>query len=169
MQSDSERATLKAILFADLQQYARLTAANELETLDFVTRCFSTFQVHCAAFGGEFVKTTGDGVLILFDSASSAVDYAMSIQAELGKELEARPDYGKFRIGLHMGEVRRRGQDVFGHAVNMASRVEAKAPPGGVCVTQEVFSATRNATRYGFRFAGRPALKGNPSWCRSTT
>jgi class 3 adenylate cyclase/DNA-binding SARP family transcriptional activator len=157
-----EQKILKAILVADLQQYSRLVAADEGDTLDYVSHCFRLFQQHCEPFGAEFVKTTGDGVMILFDSASSAVEYAMSVQERIGALEQARPGHGKFRIGLHMGEVRRSGQDVYGHAVNMANRVEAKALPGGVCVTQDVYRASRDSTRYGFRFAGRPALKHMP-------
>ncbi|NGO55041.1 adenylate/guanylate cyclase domain-containing protein [Allomesorhizobium camelthorni] len=157
-----EQKILKAILVADLQQYTRLIAADEADTLEYVAQCFQLFQEHCEPFGAEFVKTTGDGVLILFDSASSAVDYAMSVQERIGALEQERPGHGKFRIGLHIGEVRRRGQDVYGHAVNMATRVEAKALPGGVCVTQDVYRASRDTTRYGFRFAGRPALKHMP-------
>lgn len=157
-----EQKILKAILVADLQQYTRLIAADEADTLEYVAQCFQLFQEHCEPFGAEFVKTTGDGVVILFDSASSAVDYAMSIQERIGTLEQDRPGHGKFRIGLHMGEVRRKGQDVYGHAVNMATRVESKALPGGVCVTQDVYRASRDATRYGFRFAGRPALKHMP-------
>src|SRR4029077_16352936 len=134
MQGDTERAVLRAVLFADLHQYGRLVATNAAETVDFVTRSLELFRRQCDEFGGEFIKTTGDGALLLFDSASVAIDYAMTLQARIGTGNE-RPLGGLCRIGLHMGEVLRRGTDVFGHAVNLAARVEAEALPGGVCVT----------------------------------
>lgn len=162
MASKPERATLKAVLFADLAQYTRLVARNEPDTLTFVDRCFDLFRQHCEDFDGDFVKTTGDGVLILFDSASSAVDYAMTIQAKLHALAEDRGKVAHFRIGLHMGEVRRRAGDVYGHAVNLAARVEQQAQAGGVCVTQDVYWASRNSTQNRFRFAGRTALKNIP-------
>jgi class 3 adenylate cyclase/DNA-binding SARP family transcriptional activator/TolB-like protein len=161
-QAGLDRGTLRSILFADLEQYSRLAAANELDTLNIITRCFELFQAHCDAFGAEFIKTTGDGVLILFDSVTSAIDYAMSMQDRLAALGAERPVFGRFRIGLHMGEVHRRDGDALGHAVNVAARVQTHAEPGGVCATQEVYWAARSATRFGFRFAGRPALKNIP-------
>jgi class 3 adenylate cyclase len=84
-----EQKILKAILVADLQQYTRLIAADEADTLEYVAQCFQLFQEHCEPFGAEFVKTTGDGVLILFDSASSAVDYARSGLAPWNRSVPA--------------------------------------------------------------------------------
>jgi class 3 adenylate cyclase/DNA-binding SARP family transcriptional activator/tetratricopeptide (TPR) repeat protein len=162
MQADQNRPALKAILFADLAQYSRITAAGELAALDLVTRCFALFRDHCRNFGAEFVKTTGDGVLIVFDGVSDAIDYAMSIQARLAALAGELPGAGSFRIGLHVGEVRRHDGDVFGHAVNVAARVQTQAEPGGVCVTEEAYHAARATTSYGFRFGGRPALKNIP-------
>ena len=162
MEARSERATLKSILFADLAQYSRLTAADELGTLDLVSQCFQLFQTHCEEFGAEFIKTTGDGVLILFDGVSNAIDYAIFMQGSLADLLDRRAFYSRFRIGLHIGEVHRRDGDVFGHAINVAARVQAMAESGGVCVTQDVYWAARNTGRWRFRFAGRPALKNMP-------
>jgi class 3 adenylate cyclase/DNA-binding SARP family transcriptional activator/Tfp pilus assembly protein PilF len=158
----AERATLKVILFADLAQYSRLVAANEAATLAYVERCFAIFRAACADFGAEFIKSTGDGVLVIFDSASSAVDYAMTVQQRITALTDRSAAAGQFRIGLHMGEVHRKGGDVYGHPVNLAARVEAHAEPGGVCVTQEVYWAARKASRFAFRFAGRPVLKNMP-------
>ena len=149
-------------MFADLAQYSRLTAANELQTLDFVSQCFDLFQAHCDQFGAEFVKNTGDGVLILFDGVSNAIEYAVFMQNRLNSFMDGKPLKGRFRMGLHVGEVHHRGGDAFGHAINVAARVQNLAEPGGVCVTQDVYSAVRNAGRWGFRFAGRPALKNMP-------
>ncbi len=162
MVPDTERPALKAILFADMAQYSRLTAAGELATLELVTRCFALFEEHCRSYRGEFIKTTGDGVLIVFDGVSDAIDFAMTIQERLAALAEHFPAADRFRIGVHTGEVRRRGGDIYGHAVNVAARVETLGESGGVCVTQDVYRAVRSITRYGFRFAGRRALKNIP-------
>ena len=123
MHKNAERATLRSILFADLAQYSRLTAANELRTVDFVGQCFALFQDHCEEYGGEFIKTTGDGVLILFENVTGAIDYALFMQKRLDVLMDgALPS--RFRIGLHVGEVLRRNGDAFGHAINVAARVQ---------------------------------------------
>ncbi len=137
-------------------------AANEAATIDHVERYFELFRQHCATYGGEFIKTTGDGVLLLFESASAAIDYAMTLQERIRAMPQEPPFVARFRIGVHMGEVRRRGDDVYGHAVNLAARLEEKAKPGGVCVTHEVYRAAQSSTPYGFHFGGRVALKNIP-------
>ncbi|AZO00710.1 hypothetical protein EJ066_28390 [Mesorhizobium sp. M9A.F.Ca.ET.002.03.1.2] len=162
MQIEAESPALKAILFADLAQYSRLTAAGELAAIDLVTQCFSLFKDHCPQHRGEFVKTTGDGVLALFDSVSDALNYAVTMQDKLAALAVEQPAAGRFRVGLHMGEIRRRTGDVYGHAVNLAARVQTLATPGSICVTEEVYRAARSTTDYGFRFAGRHALKNMP-------
>jgi len=158
----SERIVLKVILFADLAQYSRLVVADEVATLAFVEHCIGLFRENCASYGGEFVKTIGDGVVIIFESAGRAVDYAISLQEKIAQLAEGQKDFGRFRIGMHMGDVRRRGDDVFGHAVNITARVQTHAKPGGVCITEQVFSAVRNRSDYSFSFAGRPRLKNLP-------
>ena len=162
MQNEAEAPTLKAIMFADLAQYSRLTAAGELAAIDLVTHCFALFKDYCGQHRGELVKTTGDGVLALFDSVSDALDYAVTMQDRLAALAVERPAAGRFRIGLHMGEIRRHTGDVYGHAVNLAARVQTLAKPGGICVTEDVYRAARSTTGYGFRFAGRHALKNMP-------
>jgi class 3 adenylate cyclase/DNA-binding SARP family transcriptional activator len=152
---DEDHTTLKAILFADLSQYSRLVAADEYGTLAFVERSFALFRNQAHTHNGEFIKTTGDGVVVLFDSAARALRYAMEVQ-----DLLAGPS--RFRIGIHVGEVQRRDGDIFGHAVNVAARLEALAKPGGICVSEEAYRAARPTVSCGFRFAGRVALKNIP-------
>jgi class 3 adenylate cyclase/DNA-binding SARP family transcriptional activator len=162
MQNDAERSTLKAILFADLHQYSRLVAHDEIGTLAFVQDCFQLFREECSRFDGEFIKTTGDGVLIIFDSAKSAVEYAMQLQRILKNMPRGVSEPAQFRIGLHMGEVFRRESDVFGHAINLAARLEGQARPGAVCASQEVYQAVHYGSPYKFRSGGRVALKNIP-------
>lgn len=160
--SDSDPPVLKAILVADLAQYSVMTAAAEEVAVDFVTRCLDVFREHCADWRGEFIKSTGDGALILFDSATDALSYALGVQERLAEIASVRGVASLFRIGVHLGELRRRGNDVYGHAINLAARVESVALPGGVCTTQEVYHSVRSSARFAFRFAGHHALKNMP-------
>ena len=162
MQTDTDRSTLKVILFADLHDYSRLVAFNEIRTLAFVQDCFRLFRDETGNFGGEFVKTTGDGVLILFDSVTRAIGFSIHIQDRLrGLSLESS-EGGRFRIGLHMGEVFRNEGDAFGHAINLAARLEGVAEPGGICVSQDVYRAAHQNFGNEFRSGGRIALKNIP-------
>jgi class 3 adenylate cyclase len=62
----------------------------------------------------------------------------------------------QIRIGVHLGDVVHRGADVLGDAVNVASRIEALAPPGGICVTAQVYASVANRLNFGFESLGTP-------------
>ena len=85
-----------------------------------------------ARFGGHLVKRTGDGVLATFDGPARAVQCATAIRdavSQLGLDV---------RVGLHTGEIERRGDDVGGIAVHLAQRVQSTARPGEVLVSRTV-------------------------------
>lgn len=153
------RTELKAILFADLVSYSRLVGAHEAETLALVQECFVCFRALCDDYGGRLVKTTGDGVLIEFDSASAAVGYGIAIHRAIAELQREHPLKAEFRIGVHMGEIQHVGGDIYGHAVNVAARIEPLARPGGVCISQEVYRHARRTTPYGFVARGAQRLK----------
>jgi class 3 adenylate cyclase/pimeloyl-ACP methyl ester carboxylesterase len=91
--------------------------------------------------GGEVIKSTGDGVLALLPSATAAIDAAHAIRTELrGDDLEVR-------IGIHVGELHRRGGDVSGLAVHIAARIMASAEPGQI-LTSEVVARIANAATF---------------------
>src|SRR5262245_19343096 len=123
MKADASHAALRAILFADAVAYSRHVQADEQATLDFMQLCFAAFGELAASHGGEVLKTMGDGAMVEFGSATEAVLYALTAQdrlAELAGSLPAERRI-RFRIGIHLGEVRHREGDVYGHIVNIAS------------------------------------------------
>jgi class 3 adenylate cyclase len=83
-------------------------------------------------FGGEWIKSTGDGMLAIFDGPGRAIGCAKSLMSR------ARDSGIQLRAGLHTGEAERRGQDVAGMAVHIAARVSALATPDEVVVTSTV-------------------------------
>lgn len=101
--------------------------------------------------GGEVIKTTGDGVLALLPTATAAIDAARAIRTQLHDE-----DL-QVRIGIHLGEIDRRGDDVSGLAVNTAARIMSSAEPGQI-LTSAVVAQTTDATT--FTTLGFRALKG---------
>ena len=110
-------------------------------------------------FGGHLVKRTGDGVLATFDGPARAVQCAGAIRAathQLGLDV---------RVGLHTGEIERRGDDVAGIAVHLAQRVSALAQPGEILVSRTVVDLV---TGSGLEFAdrGEQELKGVPGTWR---
>lgn len=151
--------TLAAVLFTDLvgstRRAADLGDARWKTLLERHDRASRAAVIRCA---GRLVKTTGDGVLALFPSAGAAVRAAQRLREHLAAdELE-------IRVGIHVGDVDHRGDDVSGLAVNVAARVMAAAGPGEVLVSSSVVAAVAgDADR--FVPAGIHNLKGVPgSW-----
>ncbi|MDU9004219.1 adenylate/guanylate cyclase domain-containing protein [Sedimentitalea todarodis] len=140
----------RTILFADLVSYSRHVAKDEAETLRFMQRCFELFQDYSNRHDGRVVKTTGDGILALFGRAQSAVDFALEVQSQI----ESMTNDHVFRIGINTGLVELTNDDVFGHAVNVAARLEPLARPGGVCVSRDVVVELSEATRQNFDSLG---------------
>jgi class 3 adenylate cyclase len=103
--------------------------------------------------GGRMVKTTGDGVLATFRSADRALQAAHRIRASL------REDELAVRVGVHVGDVERRPDDVSGLAVHIAARVMALAEPGEVLATASVAIAAAG-TDHEFEPIGERSLKG---------
>ena len=105
--------------------------------------------------GGTVVKTTGDGILATFPSAGVAVRAGQRLASELaGDDLEVR-------VGVHVGDVDKRGDDVSGLAVNTAARVMAKAGAGEVVVSASVVAAMAGEAA-SFESLGPHELKGIP-------
>ena len=114
-----------------------------------------------AAHQGRVVKSMGDGFLADFDSALRAVECAIDIQQRL-RSRNSVPGTAPLhlRIGIHLGDVEQRGSDIFGDAVNLASRIEPLAAPGGICVSGEVFRQVRNKIPNPIERLPTVALKG---------
>src|SRR5262245_39066030 len=87
-----------------------------------------------ARHGGRLVKLTGDGALVEFPSAVDALCAAIEFQQAMTEANYEKPEHARivFRIGLHLGDLIVDGDDLYGDGVNVAARLEAESPPGGV-------------------------------------
>jgi adenylate cyclase len=132
---------LAAVVVADVVGYSRLMERDEAGTHQRLRSLNDELvATKIAEHGGRTVKTTGDGMLLEFRSATSALRCAVEIQREMGvRNLYAAPDERiDFRMGINLGDVIVDGSDIFGDGVNVAARLEALADPGGICVTSAV-------------------------------
>ena len=116
-------------------------AADERATYERLVRLRAReFEPRVAAHGGTLIKHTGDGSLVIFDDARSAIACALEIQrnvtvAESGEMPDRRIS---LRIGVNVGDVIVDGGDIYGDVVNIAARLQTYAEPGGIAVTGDV-------------------------------
>ncbi|MGP8016282.1 MAG: adenylate/guanylate cyclase domain-containing protein [Thermoplasmata archaeon] len=136
---------LAAIMFTDMVGSTAAAQANEAEALRLRDEQEAIVRPLFSAHQGREIKSTGDGFLVLFDSALRAVECALDIQEHLHQR-NSRPNLPpiRLRIGVHLGDVEERAGDVFGDSVNVASRIEPLSDPEGVCISEPVFGLVRN-------------------------
>src|SRR6266496_5436293 len=133
---------LVAVVVADVVGYSRLMERDEAGTHQRLRALHSELIApKIAEHGGRTVKTSGDGMLLEFASATSALRCAVEIQREMGvRNLYVAPDERiEFRIGINLGDIIVEGDDILGDGVNVAARLETLADPGGICVASAVW------------------------------
>jgi len=157
-----EQRRLAAILAADVVGYSRLMGRDESGT---VTRLRQNraerLDPILARYGGRLVKLTGDGALLEFGSAVDALCAAIEFQQAMG---EANRDQLAntalvFRMGLHVGDLIVEGDDLYGDGVNVAARLEAEAPAGGIVISRTVHEAVAGRLKATFHDLGNLVLK----------
>ncbi len=153
---------LAAILAADVAGYSRLIEADEEGTLRRLKALRAeVIDPKIAGHKGRIVKTTGDGLLVEFASVVDALRCAAEVQEALGESNAPIPPERRidFRIGIHQGDIVVEDSDIFGDGVNVASRLEGLAEPGGICVSARVQEDATGRLPLVFEDIGEPALK----------
>lgn len=138
--------TLAAIIFTDAVSFSARVQQDEVGTLKQLHRDFQQMRDLCARHDGAVLKTTGDGLLMTFASAVQAVGCALAMQRHFAAAAK-EGDPAKLlqhRIGIHLGDILVQNQDVMGDGVNIASRLQAEAEPGGICISQTVYDVVKN-------------------------
>ncbi len=138
--------TLAAIVFTDVVSFSARMHSDEVGTLKLLQRDFAEMRRLCAEHEGQVLKTTGDGLLLTFTSAVQAVACALAMQRQFAAEAKDGVPGGalQHRIGIHLGDVLVQDRDVMGDGVNIASRLQAEAEPGGICISQTVYDVVKN-------------------------
>jgi class 3 adenylate cyclase len=147
---------LTTILAADVEGYTRLMRADEEATLKTLGEYREIINVLIARHDGRVFSTGGDSVLAEFGSAVEAVRCAISCQEEIaGRNAELADDRKLlFRIGINVGDVMVRDDDLFGDGVNVAARLEGLAEAGGVCISGSLFEQIKHKLSLGFEDMG---------------
>ena len=147
MTTPSEQRRLAAIMFTDMVGYSAVAQCSDVLALELLEEHRKLLRAEFANFGGREIKTIGDAFLVEFSSALNAANCAVEIQRVLAKRNHDVPSERQIevRIGIHIGDIVHREEDVYGDGVNIASRIQALAEPGGICVSVDVERQIRNS------------------------
>jgi TolB-like protein len=151
---------LAAIFAADIADYSRLMARDEVGALARLKACRVIIDGLIASHRGRIFNTAGDSVVADFASAVDAVQCAVAAQAAIAAENARTADESmQFRIGVHVGDVMVDGADLLGDGVNIAARLEALADPGAICVSAAARDHIGNRLPIAFTDLGEQQVK----------
>ncbi len=161
MTDDKVKRRLTTVLCADVHSYSRLMEADETGTLETLRRYFATMARLVERHDGRIVNTWGDAVIAEFVSVVEAVQCAIEIQQEVSHQESDLPQVNpmRFRIGINLGDVMVDGTNIYGDGVNIASRLQELAEPGGVVISSSVYDQVHNKMSVGFDCLGQRPMK----------
>ena len=129
---------LAAILFTDVSGFTSTMDTDENLAMDQVLRHKEIVSRFIQNYNGHLIKDMGDGLFVKFASAVESVQCAINIQQLINVENFS------IRIGIHLGEIIIKNNDVFGSGVNIASRIHATSQPGSICISKEIWRQVKN-------------------------
>src|SRR5512139_4101024 len=161
MTTQEVKRKLAAILSADVQGYSRLMGEDEKGTVRTLNAYKELMTGLIQYHHGRVVDAPGDNVLAEFGSVVDAVQCAVEIQKELKTRNAGLPENRrmKFRIGVNLGDVVEDGEQILGHGVNIAARLEALSEAGGICISGTAFDHVRNKLDLGYEYLGEQTVK----------
>lgn len=161
MDNANVKRRLTCILAADAVGYSKQMGQDEEGTIRVLAAHRSVIDGIIAFHHGRIVSTAGDSVLAEFGSAVEAVRSAVEIQDALKTRNDALPTQSKmlFRVGVNLGDVVVKNEDLLGDGVNVAARLETMAEPGGICIASSVYDQITGKLDLGFQDIGEQNLK----------
>jgi len=153
---------LAAVLIADVAGYSRLMERDETGTHARLRALREQVTDPVVLrHGGRIVRTVGDGLLVEFPSAMSALVAGLEIQRAMAEHNAGRPVAERIdhRIGINLGDILVDANDIAGNGVNVAARLETIAPPGGIAISGTVRDQVRQDLGVAFVDAGEHYVK----------
>ena len=157
----AETRRLAAIMFTDMVGYSALSQKNERLALELLETHRELIRSILQSHSGREIKTIGDAFMVEFASALNAVNCSIEIQKALDAHNKTADDDHQIylRIGIHVGDVEDREGDLYGDGVNISSRLEPLAQPGGICISEDVARQVQNKVDVQFKKLGDQDLK----------
>ena len=135
---EGQTRQLAAIMFTDIVGYTALMGSDEQKAMQLLEQNRNLQKPLIEQYRGKYLKDIGDAILASFSSAGDAVSCALAIQNALSDDQELT-----LRIGIHLGDITFKDEDVFGDGVNIASRIQSIADPGGIYISESIHKAIR--------------------------
>jgi class 3 adenylate cyclase/dienelactone hydrolase len=149
-----EKRQFAAIMFTDIVGFTALMGKDEKKTLELLHQYHHIQKSILKKHSGIFVKEIGDGMLAYFTEAKKALECSIEIQKNLSETSEA-----DIRIGLHWAEIFIEEDDIYGDGVNIASRIESLADPGGIYISEALHHALEDEGLTNRKLLGSAKLK----------
>ncbi|MDI1336234.1 MAG: adenylate/guanylate cyclase domain-containing protein [Lacunisphaera sp.] len=159
---------LAAVMFLDMVGYSAMMSKDEGRALACVGELEKLLRAEVPKFGGRVVKFMGDGSMAEFPTALSSVRCSQSILEAVESNnawVPAAQRYG-VRIGLHLGELVDRDDDIFSNAVNVAARIQPLADPGGIAMSSFIYSQIESQLKLDGTYLPPQKLKNIPEKMR---
>jgi len=161
MTEDSVKRKLTAILCADVKGYSRMMGEDEVGTFHTLSDYLEIMNTIIEAHRGRVFSSPGDAILAQFASVVDAVQCAVEIQEKIEAKNADVPEDRKmqFRIGVNLGDVIEKEEQIYGDGVNIAARIETLAEPGGVSISSTVYDHVYKKLKLGYEYQGEHQVK----------
>ncbi len=139
----SQFRQLAAIMFTDIVGYTALMGRDEQKAFEWLDTNRQIHKQVIERYNGKLIKELGDGVMASFNTVSDAVNAAIEIQKACTESKEL-----SLRIGIHEGEIIYENNDIYGDAVNIASRIQTLGVPGSILFSRKVNDEIKNKSEF---------------------
>ena len=150
----SHTRRLAAIVFSDITGYTAMMQKDESGSLILLNRYKACLETESAKYNGEIIQYYGDGCLLTFQSAVEAIKCCEALQIAFREEPQV-----PVRIGVHVGDIINKDGNIFGDAVNVASRVESMGIPGAVLFSESVQRSIKSHPEFHYQSVGSYEFK----------
>ncbi|MAV69206.1 MAG: hypothetical protein CMG04_00125 [Candidatus Marinimicrobia bacterium] len=136
---NENKRRLAAVMFTDIVGYSKLMNSDESKAMKLLNEHDKISEKCILKFNGRLIKKIGDANFVEFSSSLNAVKcsiYFQEILKERNKDLDLT-DKIEMRIGIHVGDIIEKDDDIFGDGVNIASRIVSIAKSGEICISKE--------------------------------
>lgn len=146
---------LAVIVFTDIVGFTKLTADDQQKASDLLDLQRDELMPLVKSYQGKWIKEVGDGLILTFDTINKAAHCCIKIQ-----EKARTIDNLSLRIGIHLGEILEKDNDIIGDDVNITARIEPFSAPGGIAISNKVNDALVRESDFKTKYLGKPKLKG---------